>query len=183
MTALGAYGYDIDNLLYTASRASAPATTAALGYDAVGRLRQTAITVAPATTATTTHLLYDANKLVAQYDAANTTILRRYVHGSGTDEPIVWYEGSSTTAKSWFHADHQGSIVATTNASGALTWAYNYEPYGEPNTTATYASPLRYTGQQLISELGLYYYKARFTPPRWGCMLQIDPVGYPKPRF
>ena len=173
-----AYGYDIDNRLRTASRAAAPATTAALSYDAIGRLRQTAITVAPATAAATTNLLYDADRLVAEYDAANTTILRRYVHGPGSDEPIVWYEGSGTTAKSWFHADHQGSIVATTNATGALTWVYSYGPFGEPSTTATYASRLRYTGQQLIGELGLYYYKARFYSPTLGRMLQTDPMGY-----
>ena len=32
------------------------------------------------------------------------------MHGPGTDEPIVWYEGSGTIAKNWFYADHLGSI-------------------------------------------------------------------------
>ncbi|MDR6856847.1 RHS repeat-associated core domain-containing protein [Variovorax guangxiensis] len=36
----------------------------------------------------------------------------------------------------------------------------------------------RYTGQQLIGELGLYYYKARFYSPSLGRFLQTDPIGY-----
>ena len=105
-----------------------------------------------------------------------STIQRRYVHGPGTDEPIVWYEGPGTTAKNWFYAHHLGSIVATANATGASTGIYSYGPYGEPNTMT--GPRFRYTGQQLIGELGLYYYKARFYSPSLGRFLQTDPIGY-----
>ena len=46
----------------------------------------------------------------------------------------------------------------------------------EPNTTT--GPRFRYTGQQLIGELGLYYYKARFYSPSLGRFLQTDPIGY-----
>ncbi|WP_239142619.1 RHS repeat-associated core domain-containing protein [Variovorax sp. WS11] len=153
-------------------RANKPAATLddVLAYDAEGRLRQTLIA------ASTTNLLYDATDLIAEYDAAGTTLQRRYVHGPGTDEPIVWYEGAGTTAKNWLYADHLGSIVATANATGASTGIYSYGPYGEPNTTT--GPRFRYTGQQLIGELGLYYYKARFYSPSLGRFLQTDPIGY-----
>jgi RHS repeat-associated protein len=36
----------------------------------------------------------------------------------------------------------------------------------------------RYTGQQWLQELGLYYYKARFYSQVLGRFLQTDPVGY-----
>jgi RHS repeat-associated protein len=147
-----------------------PGTAVSLAYDAEGRLRQTIIG------AGTTNLLYDATDLVAEYDAAGTTLQRRYVHGPGTDEPIVWYEGSGTTAKNWFYADHLGSIVAMANATGTSTGIYSYGPFGEPNTTT--GPRFRYTGQQLIGELGLYYYKARFYSPGLGRFLQTDPIGY-----
>ncbi|MGK6307422.1 RHS repeat-associated core domain-containing protein [Variovorax sp. DT-64] len=161
------YGYDLDNRLKTASKTG---TAATLSYDAEGRLRQTAIGT------TTTNLLYDVTNLIAEYDAAGTTLQRRYVHGPGTDEPIVWYEGSGTTAKNWFYADHLGSIVATANATGASTGIYSYGPYGEPNTMT--GARFRYTGQQLIGDLGLYHYKARFYSPSVGRFLQTDPIGY-----
>jgi RHS repeat-associated protein len=100
------------------------------------------------------------------------------VHGPGTDEPIVVYEGAGTSNKNWLYTDHLGSVVATANATGASTGIYSYGPYGEPNSTATTSPRFRYTGQQLIPELGLYYYKARFYSPVLGRFLQTDPIGY-----
>ena len=43
----------------------------------------------------TVQLLYDGDNLVAEYDAYYGTLLRRYVYGPGTDEPLVWYEGGA----------------------------------------------------------------------------------------
>ena len=120
------------------------------------------------------NLTYDGSDLVAEYDAANA-LQRRYVHGPGVDELLVVYEGATTTAKSWLYKDHLGSIVATADATGASTALYSYGPYGEPNTTS--GQRFRYTGQQLIGGLGLYYYKARFYSPTLGRFLQTDPIG------
>lgn len=161
------YTYDVDNRLKTANKTG---TAGTLGYDPEGRLRTTTIN------GTTLGLLYDGTNLITEYDAAGTTVLRRYVHGPGTDEPIVWYEGAGTTAKNWLYADHLGSIVATANSAGASTATYTYGPFGEPNVTT--GLRFRYTGQQLIGELGLYYYKARFYSPKLGRFLQTDPIGY-----
>ncbi|MDO9164301.1 MAG: RHS repeat-associated core domain-containing protein, partial [Methylococcaceae bacterium] len=101
---------------------------------------------------------------------------RRYVHGPGVDEPLVWYEGAVTTAKTWLYSDHQGSIVATANSAGTSTATLSYGPYGEPN--ATTGVRFRYTGQQLLGPLNLYYYKARMYSPAIGRFLQTDPIGY-----
>jgi RHS repeat-associated protein len=163
------YGYDLNNRLKTAAKAG---TSATLAYDSEGRLRQSVIT---AGSTATSNLLYDGTDLVAEYDAANV-LQRRYVHGPGVDEPLVVYEGATTTAKSWLYADHLGSIVGTANAAGTSTAIYSYGPYGEPNIAT--GQRFRYTGQQLISGLGLYYYKARFYSPALGRFLQTDPIGY-----
>jgi RHS repeat-associated protein len=103
-------------------------------------------------------------------------LLRRYVHGPGIDEPLVWYEGSGTGSKTWLYADHQGSIAATANSAGTSTATYSYGPYGEPNAIS--GIRFRYTGQYFLQEIGLYYYKARFYSPALGRFLQTDPVGY-----
>ncbi|OGQ95296.1 MAG: hypothetical protein A2521_03975 [Deltaproteobacteria bacterium RIFOXYD12_FULL_57_12] len=112
---------------------------------------------------------------IAEYNS-NGALQRRYVHGPGLDEPLVWYEGTGTANKSWIYADHLGSVVATANSAGTATATYTYGPYGEPDTTA--GLRFRYTGQQLIGQLGLYYYKARFYSPTLGRFLQTDPIGY-----
>ena len=157
---------------YTANTAAAGATishdtngnltgngTWAYGYDQNNRLK----TASKSGTA--------AN---LSYDAAGT-LQRRWVHGPGVDEPLVAYEGATTASKSWLYADHLGSIVGAADATGTNTAIYSYGPYGEPNTAA--GQRFRYTGQQLIGGLDLYYYKARFYDPKLGRFLQTDPIG------
>ena len=66
--------------------------------------------------------------------------MRDYVYDGG--QPYLWHEGGSDVIDNrYLHADRLGSVVATTNSSGAVT-AYAYGPYGEPQTWAK-ASPRR----------------------------------------
>lgn len=159
------YTFDADNKLKSATKTGYAAT---LAYDAEGRLRRTTLAGA------ITDLAYDGVDLVAEYDGAGT-LLRRYVHGPGVDEPLVWYEGSTTTNKSWLYADHLGSIIGTANSAGTSTAIHSYGPFGEPNVTT--GVRFRYTGQQYLGGLNLYYYKARFYSPALGRFLQTDPIG------
>ncbi|WP_086133320.1 RHS repeat-associated core domain-containing protein [Methylocaldum sp. SAD2] len=160
------YAYDLDNRLKTASKTG---LAAALAYDGEGRLRQTAIA------GVTSNLLYDGQDLLAEYDGSGN-LLRRYVHGPGVDEPLVWYEGTGTATKTWLYGDHLGSLVATADTSGTSTAVYSYGPWGEPNVTT--GVRFRYTGQQLLGQLNLYHYKARMYSPALGRFLQTDPIGY-----
>jgi RHS repeat-associated protein len=153
---------------YTAAPAGGNCTTApsaTLSYDPLGRLRS--YTAGGATT----EFLYDGDRLVAEY--VGTALVRRYVHGPGVDEPLVWYEGSGTSDRRHLVADHQGSIIA---ANGSSTTRYSYGPYGEPDLWT--GSRFSYTGQIMLPELELYHYKARAYSPREGRFLQTDPVGY-----
>jgi len=140
-------------------------------YDPLGRLHQTTIN------GQTTRFLYDGDALVAEYDGAGN-VLRRYVHGPGRDEPIAWYEGASvsTASRRYLHADHQGSIVATSSSDGTRLDLNTYDAYGVPGATNT--GRFAYTGQIALAELGLYHYKARAYDPKLGRFLQTDPVGY-----
>jgi RHS repeat-associated protein len=143
---------------------------ASLTWDPLGRLFQSSSSTHPAT-----RYLYDGDALTAEYDAAGT-MLRRYVHSDGADVPLVWYEGATTTAPQYLYADHQGSIVARTDAAGAVTGINAYDEYGIPN--ATNAGRVQYTGQAWLPELGMYHYKARIYSPTLGRFLQTDPIGY-----
>ena len=122
-----------------------------------------------------TTFLYDANELVAEYNSSGS-LLRRYVHGIGEDDPLVWYEGSGTGNKRYLHADERGSIISETNGSGSIVATHKYGPFGEPINTSS--SRFRYTGQILIPGTELYYYKARIYHPKLGRFLQTDPIGY-----
>jgi RHS repeat-associated protein len=169
------YGYDILNRMTSASAtqsASCAAKTLNLTYDPKGRLYQTS-----GGASGTTQYLYDGDALVAEYSAAGT-LLRRYVHGSNVDEPLVVYEGSlvNATARRYQHTDHQGSITAYTDASGNAQFINTYDPYGVPG--ANNNTRFQYTGQIFLPDVALYYYKARIYNPALGRFMQTDPIGY-----
>jgi len=160
------FSYDLENHLLSATSGS---VTLNLTYDPMGRLMTTS------TGAATTRFLYDGDRLVAEYTGGALT--RRYVHGAGTDEPLVWYEGAGVADRRWLHSDHHGSVVATSDGSGGGT-VYAYGAYGEPAYDNWGGSRFRYTGQIMLPESRLYHYKARVYDPALGRFLQTDPIGY-----
>ena len=103
-------------------------------------------------------------------------MLKRYVHGIGSDDPLVSYDGSGTTSPTYLLADERGSIMAETNSAGTVTTKHQYGPYGEPINQS--APRFRYTGQILLPGTELYHYKARVYHPKLGRFLQTDPIGY-----
>jgi RHS repeat-associated protein len=156
--------YDLENRLLSVKGGA----TLDLSYDPMGRLQTTT------SNNITTRYLDDGDRLVAEYQGA--ALLRRYVHGAGTDEPLVWYEGATLSDKRYLHADHQGSVIATSTA--ATSTAYAYGAYGEPENDNWGGSRFRYTGQIALPEAKLYHYKARVYDPYLGRFLQTDPIGY-----
>jgi RHS repeat-associated protein len=160
-----AFAYDVENRLLSETGGPQNLT---LAYDPLGRLQQTAGSA-------TTQFVYAGSALIAEYDGSGD-VLRRYVQGADTDEPVIWYEGSGTTDRRWLHADSQGSIIAYTDGTGTAQAIYGYGAYGEPNAWA--GSRYRFTGQIEIPEAQLYYYKARVYDPSLGRFLQTDPIGY-----
>jgi RHS repeat-associated protein len=164
---LTTFGYDTENRLVSASGGKT------LSYDPLGRLYQVTTT----TPSSTTRFVYDGDRLIAEYNGSGT-LLRRYVHGPGVDEPLLWYEGAAVSAatRRYLHADHQGSIVAASLPSGAMQQIRAYDAYGR--TDANNTLRFQYTGQAAIPEVGLLYYKARFYSPALGRFMQTDPIGY-----
>lgn len=160
-SASSVYTYWRENMLK-----SAPNTT--LYYDALGRLSEY-------DTSLSTRFMYDGSALAAEIANPSGAILRRYVHGPGTDAPIVWYEGAGTTDRRWLHADERGSIVTVTNSTGASIGTNSYDEYGIP--ASTNLGRFQYTGQTWLPEVGMYYYKARIYSPTMGRFLQTDPIG------
>ena len=145
------------------------AGSATLGYDPLGRLAQTV------GAGVTTRFAYDGADLIAEYSASNT-MLRRYVHGPGSDEPLVWYEGASSADRRFLMRDERGSIISVSNASGTTLAINSYDDYGIP--ASGNLGRFQYTGQTWLPEVGMYYYKARIYSPTLGRFMQTDPIGY-----
>lgn len=158
------YAYSSENLLTSSSGG------ASLTYDPAMRLYQLSGGVAG-----TQRFAYDGSKLIAEYNGSNA-LLRRYVFGPGTDEPIVWYEGTGTTDRRFLHQDERGTVVAVTNSSGTEMSVNTYDEYGKPASADS--GRFLYTGQAYLPEVGLYDYKARMYASGLGVFMQTDPIGY-----
>jgi RHS repeat-associated protein len=120
--------------------------------------------------------MYDGTDLILEGNYTTNEIRRRYVHGPGMDEPIVWYEGSGTTNRRFLSSDERGSIVSVTDSSGTLVGINRYDEFGVPQSSNI--GRFQYTGQAWLAEDGLQYSKARMYSPALGRFYQPDPVGY-----
>lgn len=146
--------YDVYNRLI---RVQKTGLDARYDYDVEGRLQKVNYNGA-----VTTYRYFGVDR-IAEYDGegVNATVLRRYVHGVGTDEPVVQFEGTGITDKlsprfrSGVRQDnhqivddynrfayrliafltvqnYQGSVIAMANTAGTVSGLYKYGAYGEP---------------------------------------------------
>ncbi len=128
------YGYDLSNRLWSING------NFAFYYDAMGRLEDNA--VAGLLHGYDTGLGSGAGlpDLVAEYADRGNRFARRYVHGPGDDEPLLWYEGPGTSDRRFLHTDERGSIVAVTDNAGA---SIGIKHYGDSITVTVHLIPLR----------------------------------------
>ena len=80
----------------------------------------------------------------------------------------------------YYHADHLQSAQFITNAKGEKYEHIEYTPYGELWIEETAPGidklPFRFTGKELDTETGLYYYGARYLDPKYSRWLSGDPA-------
>ncbi len=92
------FGFDPYNRLTSATVGT---DTATLDYDPLGRLeRYTTLS------GTNNDVVYDGIDMIMWKVGGSVT--RRWVHGPGTNEPLVEYTGSGTSSRAFLHADAQG---------------------------------------------------------------------------
>lgn len=93
----------------------------------------------------------------------------------------------------YWHKDHLGSLIATTNHAGTVTARYSYDPFGKrrsthgnydamgtivydwvPNTNR--GTDRGYTGHEHLDDLGLIHMNGRIFDPTLGRFMQGDPL-------
>ena len=167
------YSYDSENRLTQAIVNGGGSPTVTFDYDGLGRR------VSKSAGGTTTTYLLDGDEEIAEY--SGPTLLRRYITGPGVDERVAHAEGSATTnpPKTYYHVNHQGSVIDMTDATGNVLQEMSYDEYGNLSSgSAATGEPFRFTGQRYDPETGLYYYRARYYTATIGRFLQADPIGY-----
>ena len=152
-------------------------TTTTYAYDGVGKR------LSSSTGSQETRYTWDPNAalplLVRESDALGG-LIRRYVYGADL------ISQATPAASRFYHHDGLGSAVALTSATGAVEARYAYEPYGSERTAASLpplpgsppppANPMRFTGEYLDSQSGLYHLRAREYDTTTGRFLQTDPL-------
>lgn len=145
------------------------ATIATFEYDGGGRRTEKVA-------AGLTHVyIYDAEDIVEERLTGSTTDTVRYYHGAGIDEPLA--RKTSSEVVTYYFADHLGSVVQESGATGAVELEREYEPWGTPLAGAS-TSGFAFTGREWDSESGLYFYRARFFSPKVGRFLSEDSLGF-----
>jgi len=118
----------------------------------------------------------ELNLLVETETSTNTTPSVAYEY--------VWFAGQplaqlTPTATLYYFNDHLGTPTAVTDATGAVAWRAEYEPYGNVVTLrsgATLHQPLRFPGQEAADGTGQSYNIFRWYRSGWGRYTQSDPV-------
>ncbi len=168
------YTYDFENRMV---QAKIGADTVMFAYDAFGRR------TGKSGSAGVVSYFYDGDQVIAEYDGSGK-LLRKFVYGTGIDEPIVMYNG----AKQYFyHFDGLGSVSEITDSGGGVVEKYGYDVYGEIRIADAFDNvlsesgvdnPYYFTGRRYDFGTGLYHYRARYYSAEFGRFLQVDPVGY-----
>jgi len=129
--------------------------------------------------ATEVKYVYDGDHIIAEYDGSNS-LLRKYIHGPGIDQPICMIESSGGYVGTYYyHFDALGSVVGLTNSAGNMVELYEYSVYGQVAASdADHPNRFMFTGREFDKDTGLYCYRARYYHPEVGRFLQTDPVGY-----
>ncbi len=77
------------------------------------------------------------------------------------------------------HTDHQSSVRALTDETGAIVNEYAYTAYGDGEAAVEgVEQAFRYTGRRFEPETGLYHYRARDYDPATARFLQEDPIHF-----
>jgi RHS repeat-associated protein len=148
------------------------ATTVALyEYDAFGRRKQKSIN------GTITKFLYDGINFVQEQNSGGV-VVANLLPGREVDELYARIKTPTTTPQTnSFLLDHLRTVIAESDAVGAIATSYTYEPYGKTQQADTSSdNAQRYTGRE--QDFGdIYYYRARYYSTNESRFTAEDPIG------
>jgi len=201
------YAYDALNRLVTVkSTGGGTPQVAAYTYDALGRRVIKAVTnggIVGTIADATYRYLFDGQQIVEELldSSGSYSTLRQFAWGRYIDELIQLYVPSTTTtppltAGTYYPLqDLLYRTTATTNNSGSIVEAYDFDAYGNTlmyngpgtdglwftNDDVTTLQPMcenLFTGRQYDPETEIYWYRARYYLPVLGRFGGRDPVDY-----
>jgi RHS repeat-associated protein len=80
----------------------------------------------------------------------------------------------------WYLTDKLGSVRENVNSSGTVLDSITYDTFGNilAETHSTSGDRFKYTSREWDSEIGQYFYRARYYGPGIGRFESEDPLGF-----
>ena len=105
----------------------------------------------------------------------------RLIHGFQAAS-VAQPADQAQTKTLFYHGDHLGNATVLVDPAGNLVERSAYHPFGETRTQsdATQAA-YSFTGKELDTEIGLFYYGARYYDPAVGRFISVDPLYFEQP--
>jgi RHS repeat-associated protein len=127
-----------------------------------------------------THYRYNGEDIDAEY-SATWSETARWVHGPGTDDPLMRLTGQTDDPSAtaiYYHQDGINSVVATSNQAGSIAGAQLFDAWGNKVQSTGSIAQYGYTGRE-PDATGMIYYRARYYDPSIGRFISRDPAGMP----
>ncbi len=133
---------------------------------------------------TRTYYFYDHVTVLTETTESNA-VTARFMPGRVLDEHIA---AEINDQALYFHQNAIGNVVAVTDSAGHVVQRYSYDVYGlarvhDPDGTVIGGAdaaviPYLFTGRRYDTELGLYYFRARYYSSQLGRFISPDPLDY-----
>jgi RHS repeat-associated protein len=125
-----------------------------------------------------TRYVFDGSQATQERDG-NNNVVNEYTWGLGLPGGIggLLQVAQGGNPYSYLY-DGKGNVTALLNASGQPAAAYQYDPFGQPQTLlASVTQPMGFSTKAYDPQTGLSYYGYRFYSPSLGRWLTRDPLG------
>jgi RHS repeat-associated protein len=167
------YSYDFENRLVAVDGG----VTATYKYDPFGRR------IEKNAAGEITRYYYSGHQIIEETNH-NNTIKAVFTWGDGTDNLLAMTKNGTLY---YYHHNATGSVIGLTNASGNAEERYEYDAFGRvsffdasynPIGSSAIGNNYLFTGRELDTETGLYYFRARHYNTLTGRFMQRDPLEY-----
>ena len=120
---------------------------------------------------------YDGVNPYADFDGSGN-LTYRYLYGPAVDMILGRFSASGTTA--WYLADHLGTVRDIASKTGTVLDHIKYDSFGRvlSESNPSNGDRFKFTGRELDSATGQYYYRARYYDAAVGRFLSEDPIGF-----
>jgi len=157
----------------------------AFTYDALNRRIEKRV-VGYSGAETSQHYFYNGDHVILEFDdsdgddaTAAPQLARRNLFGQDIDQILV-VENVATAQNLWTLVDHLGTVRDLFSNDEVVLNRITYDSFGNvvSQTDAAFSTRYLFTGREFDSEIGLFYYRARYYNGFLGRFISNDPLKF-----